>query len=230
MFKPLLIAAGSAARLVSQTGQNLVYFLNAFRDQEKIQARITELESRLLTFEESRRENERLQKLLDFRASLPAKGIAARVIGWDPSPWRKTLVLDKGKGQGIRKDMAVVVKEGLAGRILDAGPSASRALLLTDPDARVSALADQSRAQGVVSGNGTSGLNMIYLELESGAAVGEMVLTSGIGGVYPKGLAIGKITSLGRASDGLHLEAHLEPFVKFSKLEEVLCLASSPEK
>lgn len=191
---------------------------------------MAELESKLTELAEARKENERLRKLLDFRKSSQNKTLAAEVIGRDASFWRKILILNKGSNQGVRKDTAVFVPEGLVGQVLDAGPATARVLMLTDPDARVSSLADQSRAQGVVSGNGSPDLAMIYLELESGISVGETVLTSGIGGVYPKGIGVGKITGISRAADGLHLAAQVEPFVKFSKLEEVLCLVSSQEK
>ena len=126
--------------------------------------------------------------------------------------------------------MAVLVPEGLVGRVMEVGANSARVLLLTDPDSRVVALGDQSRAQGVAAGDGSSRLKMEYLELESGAAVEETVSTSGMSGIFSKGIRIGKITGLMRDASGLHLEARIEPFVRFSKLEEVLCLASSRQK
>lgn len=210
--------------------KSLSHFVQAFQSQEKTQRRIAELESELVRFKETLKENDRLKKLLEFRQTITEKTIAARVLAWDSTPWRKTLILDKGASQGIKKDMAVVVAEGLVGRVLEVGPLTARVILLMDSDARVSALTDESRAQGVIAGDGSSELKMQYLELEGSASVGETVLTSGLGGMFPKGIRIGKIINIGRDETGLHLTARVEPFVHFTKLEEVLCLASSQRK
>lgn len=227
-LKPFLVACDSAAGAFRNTRAGFVRFWGSFQSQQKLEARIAELESERLRWDETLKENERLKKMLDFRQTLSEKGIGARVIGWDLSPWRKTVILDKGAQHGLKKNMAVVVLEGLVGRLVEVGPISSRAILLLDPDARVSALADKSRAQGVVMGDGTPTLKMGYLELEGGAGVEETVLASGVGGLFPKGLRIGKITGLGKDATGLHLVAQVQPFVSFSKLEEVLCLESFP--
>ncbi len=230
VLKPALLVGQSAADLVTGTRREMIYFFRTFQNQGKLEARIAELEAEVVRFQEMAKENQRLTKLVGFRQTLSGKATAARVIGWDLGPWRKTLILDKGKKQGLKKDMTVLVPEGLVGRILEAGPTTSRVILLTDPEARVSALTEQSRAQGVVAGDGSEKLKMIYLEPDSGIAVEETVLTSGMGGLYPKGVRVGKIVLLGKDEDGLHLAATLRPFVEFSKLEEVLCLGSSQEK
>ncbi len=227
---PLLSAGRFLQSGIGNVQKNFHHFILAFQSQEKVTKRIAELESELVHFKEITKENDRLKKLLEFRQSISEKTIAARVLAWDSTPWRKTLLLDKGSNQGIKKDMAVVVAEGLVGRILEVGPLTSRVVLLLDPDARVSALTDETRSQGMAAGDGSSELKMLYLELEGSASVGETVLTSGMGGLFPKGIRIGKIISIGRDETGLHLTARVEPFVHFSKLEEVLCLASSQRK
>lgn len=230
VMKPVLQVGDGATQMMDSTKSNVSRFWKSFHDQEANETKIAELESELAKFRELSKENERLRKLIEFRDTLSGKKIAARVIGWDPSPWRKTLILDKGKNQGIHKDMAVVVAEGLVGRVVEEGPSTARVILLQDSDCRVSAMADESRAQGVVAGNGGSELTLQYLELESNVAVGETVSTSGLNGLYPKGIRIGKITSIARDPTGLHLQAKVDSFVRFSKLEEVLCLESSRQK
>lgn len=223
-LKPVLSAGQAAVRTSGNLRDSVVLFWKTFREKGTEKSRIAELESRLVRFEEVVKENERLRKLIEFASTLNQKTIAAQVIGWDTSPWRRSLLLDKGTKEGIKKDMAVVVAEGLVGRVIEAGDHSARVILLTDPDARVSAIASESRAQGVVAGDGTSRLWMIYLELDSGAAVEETVVSSGVGGTLPKGVRIGKILALKKDSDGLHLKAEIEPFVDFTKLEEVLCL------
>ncbi len=230
LLKPVFETGRSISVFFSSADTAARRFWQTFHAQEDYQGRIMKLESRLKTLEEAAKENARLRKLLDFRQTLSGRSVAARVIGWEPSSWRKTILIDKGKKDGIQSDMAVLVPEGLVGRVLETGDSTARVLLLTDPDSRVVSMADESRAQGVIAGEGSSRLKMEYLELESGTAMEETVSTSGMSGIFPKGIRIGKITGLTRDASGLHLEAHVEPFVRFSKLEEVLCLASSRQK
>ena len=230
VFKPVLMAGHSAANVVFDTRTAIVRFWKTFHAQGAQETRISQLEAELVQLKEVQKENERLRKLVNFRSTVAGKTIAARIIGWDASTWRKTFLLDKGTTDGIRNDMSVLSYEGLVGRVIEAGPSTSRVLLLTDADARVGAITDTSRATGVAGGNGSSRLSMSYLELDSGVQVGEIVLSSGMGGLFPKGLRIGKIVALSKDSTGLHLEAEVESFIRFSKLEEVLCLASSQPK
>ena len=205
-------------------------FLDAVRKQKEYLSRIQELETQLLHYHEMERENQRLKKLLNFSMPSAERSIGARVIGQDGTPWKKVLEIDKGSRQNIKRDMAVLAPEGLVGRVLETDPATSSVILLVDPDCRVSALTATSRAQGVIFGIGTEKLQMKYLALDAEIAVGEDVTTSGIGSIFPKGIQIGKIESIERDSDGLHLLALVNPAVPFSKLEEVLCLVSSPQK
>jgi rod shape-determining protein MreC len=205
-------------------------FLNAVGKQNEYRARIQALEGQLSRFREIDRENRRLKKLLNFGLPLATRTIGARVIGEDVTPWKKVILLDKGSRHNLKKDMMVVVPEGLAGRILEVEPYTAHAILLPDSDSRVSALTATSRAQGIIAGIGTDRLQMKYLALDAEVAIGEDVITSGVGSIFQKGLQIGKIESVERDSDGLHLLALVKPSVPFSKLEEVLCLVSSPQK
>jgi rod shape-determining protein MreC len=230
LTKPVFVA-GSGLRqgfyaLRYQSGN----FLDAVGKQNEYLARIQELETQLLHFQEMERENQRLRKLLNFSVPPEGRTIGARVIGQDGTPWKRVLELDKGSRQNIKKDMAVLAPEGLVGRILEVDPATSSVILLVDPDCRVSALTATSRAQGIIAGIGTDKLQMKYLALDSEIEIGEDVTTSGIGSIFPKGIQIGKIESIERDSDGLHLLALVNPAVSFSKLEEVLCLVSSPQK
>lgn len=230
LTKPLFAIGSGVRQGVYHLRYNTGVFWNAVGKQKEYVARIRELEGSLLRFQEIEKENHRLKKLLAFSQTLATKSVGARVIGEDVTPWRKVMTLDKGSRQGIKKNMPLMAPEGLVGRILEVEPFTSQAILLPDPDSRVSALSFTSRAQGVITGVGTEKLQMRYLALDAGVAVGEDVITSGISSIFPKGLQIGKVESIERDSDGLHLVALVKPSVSFSKLEEVLCLISPPQK
>ncbi len=230
MMRPFLQLGHETVRAGHEMQRQTVTFWRTFQENRYAYREIEDLRSQLLTYSELQNENTRLRELLKFRDSISEKKTAARVIGWDPSLARKMILLDKGKSQGVRKDSPVVVSDGLVGRVLQASEAASRAILLIDPEARVSAVTSDSRAQGVVAGDGSHHLHMIYLDLDSGVQVGETVLTSGVGELFPKGIRVGRILSITKSEDGLHLTAEMEPFVRFSKLEEVVCLGSSRAK
>lgn len=228
--QPVLGIASSFRQVIFNVRYHTANFFDALGKQQEYIDRIQELEGQLLRLKELDKENQRLTRLLGFSQTLSGKTIGARVIGADVTPWKKIVILDKGVRKGIRPDMVLVAPEGLVGRVLESDSFTSRAILLPDPDARVSALTATSRVQGVITGIGTEKLQMKYLALDSGVAIGEDVLTSGIGSVFPKGIQIGKIESIEKDSDGLHLLAVVKPSVPFAKLEEVLCLVSSPQK
>lgn len=230
VLKPFLQVGNVVSRTCLGTRDTVIRFWNSFQNQTYTEKQIAALKADLIYYEETRLENQRLKQLLQFKDTVSGKNIAARLLGWDLSPWRKTAILDKGALDGIRKDMTIIVPEGLVGRVIEVSPSTARVISLLDSESRVSVTAATSRAQGVISGNGTNSLEMEYLNLDSGVEVGEDVISSGTSSLFPKGIAIGKIVSLSQSNDGLHMKADVEPFVRFSKLEEVLCLESYPEK
>jgi len=102
----------------------------------------------------------------------------------------------------------------------------SRAILLTDSEARASALNQRTRDVGLIEGNGSLSLKMSYLDRQSNIQVGDMVISSGLGGIYPKGIPIGKVETVGTDKNNLSLFASVKPFASFAKLEEVLCISS----
>lgn len=225
VMKPFLATGHEFKKMITGTADGFRRFRESFRSVDENAKKVVELEARLSQLQEVSRENERLRGLLNFSSSFPQKAIAAEILGWDNSQWRHAAVLNKGIRHGLKKDMTVVVAEGLVGRIFQISEHSSRLILLSDPDSRVSAISAESREQGVISGDGSFTLKLRYLDLDSTIAVGEEVLTSVRGGLFPKGIRIGKITSIHKDRDGLHLEADVTPYVHFKKLEEVLCLA-----
>ena len=227
ILKPIVSLASGLGYTVVSLRDGFANAWKSFQDQSGLEEKIASLERQLEVAKETDRENARLRKLLEFKETQKAKAIPARVIGWDISPWRKMIILDRGQSSGIQKDMSVVVAEGLVGRVFEAGPHTARVLILLDPESRVSALGAVSRAQGVAEGNGSELLTLEYLELDSHVELGETVLTSGATALFSKGILIGKIQAIAKAADGLHLSAEIKPAVSLKELEEVLCLASS---
>ncbi len=169
-------------------------------------------------------ENERLRQLLDFKLSSPAGVVAASVIGRSSSQWYNTLQIDRGSADGVSKDMPVVTGQGLVGKVLATTSHTATVLLLLDPDCGAGAMVQRTRDFGVVLGQfGPGGLlEMRLFARDASAAVGDLVLTSGLGDIFPPDLPIGVIAAVEWKEYGLTAYASIQPLVDFDRLEEVL--------
>lgn len=173
-----------------------------------------------LTNQES--ENRRLRKLLNLKAAHEFPARVAQVIGEDAVGWHRTLFINRGADDGIRPDMPVTVAEGLVGRIVRSSGQMSQVLLLIDPNMVVDCRVERTRDRGVLTGALDGGCVLRYLSVKSQIQPGDKVITSGLDGIFPRGLAVGTAESVRKGDQGLFLEARVKPEVDFSELEEVL--------
>jgi rod shape-determining protein MreC len=173
--------------------------------------------------EEVRLSNERLRKLLDFRDETGLPAIPARIIAVDASSWFRTVVIDKGSQHGLAEGQPVVVAEGAVGRIIKCARHQSRVMLVTDASSAVAALVQRSRARAICRGDG-DGLVLEFAQQQEDIEVGDQIITSGTGGIFPKGLVLGRATAVNRGTYGLFQTVEVTPMVDFSRLEEVLVL------
>ena len=162
-----------------------------------------------------------LVRLLELRERLTLTTVAAEVIASGAAPEFRTLTIDKGTQQGLRPDTAVIAPAGVVGRIVVPSLRAAKVQLLIDRNAAAGALIERSRAQGVVVGAGDELLRLEYVSEIADVAVGDVVVTSGIDGIFPKGFTIGRIEVIDR-SGGAYRRITVRPAVDFSRLEEVL--------
>jgi rod shape-determining protein MreC len=165
-----------------------------------------------------------LQKLLELRNHLPLATTAAEIIGAAATPDFRTVTIDKGKGDGLRPDMAVISPAGVVGRVVVPSTRSAKVQLIIDRNAAAGALVERSRAQGVIVGEGEA-LRMDYVSEVADIAVGDVVVTSGIDGIYPKGFVIGRVDSVEK-SGGAYKRITVKPSVDFSALEEVLVVVT----
>lgn len=168
--------------------------------------------------------NERLKKLLDLKSSLTVASVAANVIGEESAPWFRTIVIDRGGVDGLEEGMPVVATSGIVGRIVKVAPNSARVLLLTDHASAIAATIQRSRARGVVKGKGGGACSLEFALREEDVKVGDVVITSGIGGVFPKGIAIGEVSMVRKGEYGMFQLVDIRPAVNVSRLEEVLVL------
>ena len=166
-----------------------------------------------------------LAQLLELRDSLSLRTVAAEIIGAGASPDFRTLTIDKGSRDGVRPDMAVISPAGIAGRVVIPSARSAKVQLLVDLNAAAGAIIARTRAQGVVVGAGGDRLRMDYVSDVSDVVVGDIVVSSGIDGIYPKGFVIGRVESIER-SGGAYRRIMVHPAVDFSSLEEVLVVVT----
>lgn len=173
-------------------------------------------------------ENERLRTILDFKKQLPYASLVAEVIGLDYANNRRVIFLDRGSNDKVAEQMVCLNSDGLIGKVIDTGKHISKAICLNDPNSRVPARIDNSGEQGLVYGTIKGDyLEMRYLSKKTKAKLGDRIITSGLGSIYPKGILIGKISEI--KVDGFYKTAMVIPAVDFYRMEEVLLIRKVEE-
>jgi rod shape-determining protein MreC len=166
--------------------------------------------------------NNRLRSLLNFQKTITDKVIAAEVIAKDSSPWFNTVMIDKGKDDGVKKGAAVVIPEGIVGQVAEVSTNYSKVLLIIDHNSAVDALVQRTRARGIIKGSSSDRCLFKYVLRKKGVAVGDTVVSSGLDGIFLKGLPVGHVSGVIKPSSGIFQEVSVTPYVDFEKLEEVL--------
>ena len=198
--------------------------------QEENNALKHELQTLQVTLQQERAEAQRtdnLRQLLELRERAQLDTVAAEVIAGAASPDFRTVTIDKGSSDQLATDMAVISPAGVVGRVILPSRRASKVQLLIDRNAAAGALIERTRVQGVVVGIGDGLLRMQYVPGTADVKTGDLVVTSGIDGIYPKGFVIGTIDHADRGAGAYH-EIVIRPAVDFSRLEEVLIVRTPP--
>jgi rod shape-determining protein MreC len=200
------------------------------RENERLNQDLARLQNEKIQLQEAVHASERLQELLDLKKGSAYQGLAAAVIGRDPSNWYRTLMINKGSRDGVAVEMGVITPAGVVGRVIKAEPAVSQVLLITDRNSAVAALIQRTRDEGLVEGTEKGLARIKYLSLLADVKEGDLVLTSGLTGSFPKGLPIGTLGLVTKKELDLFQQAELTPNVDFSKIEEVLVVTSLDER
>ncbi len=206
------------------TWNHYFFLVSTEEENDRLKQKMGYLIQKNNEYREAVLSNIRLQSLFDFRQSIPYESIAAEVISVGPSLWYRTLVIDKGKTSGVKAGQPVITPEGIVGQVIDTADSYSKILLIIDQDSAVDAIVQKNRARGIVKGASSDQCIFKYVMRRHDIEVGDSVISSGLDGVFPKGLPVGFISNINRKNSGLFQEIKLTPHVDFRKLEEVLIL------
>ncbi|HSB88113.1 MAG TPA: rod shape-determining protein MreC [Ilumatobacteraceae bacterium] len=222
-FSRVQLGAATIVDGVRNTWGSYVGLRGVRAENETLRARLAELEVRLQEQRALAARSAQLQRLLDLKSSAPPPTIAAEVIGGNPNPGMRTITIDRGSADGVRANMAVLAARGIVGRVIgEPAAHAARVQLIIDRDAAAGAIVERSRAGGMIAGVEVDPpLEMAFVSNLSDVKPGDVVATSGVDGIYPKGYAIGHVENVERGA-GLYLTITVRPAVDFSSLEEVL--------
>ena len=226
---------------VSWVGGQLAYVtgnvwdIATVHEQNKmLRNEVEQLRVQNLQASEAMAENERLRTLLGYRQmATQFDMVAARVIGRESATWSRMIVINRGRQDGVDVDMAVVTQSGLVGHVVEAGWNSSKVQLILDPRSSVGTLVQraESRVAGIVQGDldNPTMPQMVNIPKNADVVEGDVIVTSGFGGLYPKGLVVGLISSLQNDEGGLLKIGIMEPAVDFQKLEDVMVITASRE-
>ncbi len=221
-LSPLLQPVSRAGGFLEDIWDGYIQLVDVRRENMSLREDIRALNLRVLEGNEALLSNQRLERLLDMKASVKAPTVTATVIGEDVTSWFRTLVINRGSSSGIREGMAVVAADGVVGQTVKVTASTARVLLLTDHASGIAATIQRSRARGVVKGKGEMLCTLEFTTREEDVKVGDTVMTSGIGGVFLKGVPIGEVTMVKRGEYGIFQTVSIRPVVNIAHLEEVL--------
>jgi rod shape-determining protein MreC len=226
LFVPLFGAIGSTQKTAEKASDAVVPRGDLLDQLNQLQKEKQQLQLRNMQLETLAQENARLREQLRLPKHLPWKTVLARVVAVDPANWWRTVRIDRGSRDGVVTNAPVFTLDGLVGRVSEVGFTHSRVVLVGDPDCRVSVLIEETREHGVIAPTTSTPLDptiveLGYLSRHSKLAPGQRVVTSGIGGIFPKGILVGQVVDFRSIGYGLYNEARVKLQINMNTLEEV---------
>ena len=222
-FSPLQRGGESVINGIRSAWSGYVDLRGVRRENRELRQKVDRLEQSLWMEREVVASYDRISRVLELSERLPFESMVAEVIGIDASSWFRTVTVNRGLGDGVELNAPVIGPGGVVGRIIAVGNKVSQVQLLSDRDSSVGALLVRSRARGIISGIGRTDLQMKYVSNLEDVAVGDLVVTSGIDGIYPKGIAIGRVAAVFNGPR-LFKSISVEPAARLDRLEEVFIL------
>jgi rod shape-determining protein MreC len=230
VIAPFQKASSKSIHFLRDIWYHYFYLIHVANENESLKKALDKALEKNIRYKEIQLANSRLRSLLNFEKTMTDPVIPAEVIGKDPSPWFKTILIDKGKEDGLARGMAVVVPKGIAGQVTEVSSHYSKVLLIIDPNSAVDALIQSDRARGIIKGDAAGQCLFKYVLRKHDIAVGDIVVSSGLDGIFPKGLAVGKVSGVFKPKAGIFQEVTVTPYVDFEKLEEVLVVLNPKKK
>jgi rod shape-determining protein MreC len=230
IFKPVI----TAQTWLSSRFQAIQNYIEAPQDIARLRTRNAELEAEvsrlqieIVELKQQITETRILEALVDFaRVNPENQYLAAQVIGRDPSPFLQYVIINRGSDDGLRRGMPVVTQQGLVGRIAAVTAGAARVQLITDAASNVNVHIEPANAQAVLQGSVTGDLSLDMIPQSASINIGDLILTSGLGGNFPANILVGQVSSIRSRDNDLFQQSAVQPGVDFSNLEIVLVITN----
>ncbi|MCZ6784215.1 MAG: rod shape-determining protein MreC [Proteobacteria bacterium] len=221
---PIQKAVAAPADGARRVWRDYLALLDVRDDNSRLKSRVAELEEENLQYREALVTSGHLQRIAEMRDEFETPMLASEVVGLDVSPWFRSVLVDRGSGHGVQAGNPVITSEGVVGLVTATSGGAARTMLLLDRQSAVDGIVQRSRARGIVRGRGTADLEFEFVVRGGDVVVGDVVITSGLAGVYPKGLRIGEVEAVPDPGGRLIQTALLRPAVDFGRLEQVFLM------
>jgi len=219
---PLQSVATRVFSGIADLKNEYIALLDVRAENKQLQAQIDKYLTELGEYREGYSTYRHLQELLALKDKLTFKPIAARVVGKEPAYWYQTLVVDRGKKDDILEGMIALSPGGVVGQVMHTSDNYSKILLANAPSSAIDAMVQKNRTRGILKGAGEKGFVLQYVLKTADVEVGDFIVTAGIGGVFPAGIPLGKISKIEKKQRGMFQEIEVEPSIDFQKLEYVL--------
>ena len=198
------------------------YLVGVEQQNHELKRQLEEYKQREVRYHEAQEALTRLEGLLDLKRQVALPVIGARVIAYDPSLWSRCAIIDQGRAEGVKDALPVLAPQGIVGRVVEVYPEYSKVMLIVDRKSGADAMVQRTRIRGVLRGKGGNRCSLEFVPKNADVQVGDLVLASGLVGLYPKGLVFGKVTKADKKKPGVFQDIEVTPNVDLSTLEEVL--------
>ncbi len=227
-LRPFQVSISRLSEGGSDIVQNYLDLIHAREENVRLRAELAKVKGDRARLAELEIENRHLSELLELKDALGVDAVAANVIGSDANGLARTLVLGEGASEGLRPGMAVLSIQGVVGKIIATSEHASRVLLIDDHNSALDAFDQRSRARGIIAGMVDDGITMKYVDRSQDIRNGDVIVTSGLDGIFPRGLLVGTVEGVSRGGPGMFLGVTVAPAVDFRSLEQVMVVRQMP--
>lgn len=222
VFKPVDQFVTFVQKRTAGIFNSYVWLVGVSQENRVLTEEVRLLRTEIMSLREKELENRRLKKILDLKSKLDFPTLVAQIIGEDASGLFRTVLVNKGSDDGVLRDMPVTVPEGIVGKINRSSTVMAQVIMITDPSVSVDCRVERSRERGLLSGSYSYSCLLQYLSKEAQIKQGDLVVTSGLDGIFPRGLAVGTVESVRLSEHGLFLEATVTPTARLTEIEEVV--------
>lgn len=227
---PVQNVLDACVKSVSDPWYRYLFLVGIEEENRNLKKKIDDMKSQLISYQEGYFEAQRLRSLFALKDDNDFDFVTARVIGRAQVALSQTIMINKGSADGLNAGQPVLAAPGLVGRIIDASWHSAKVLPLIDSNSNVDAIVQRNRIQGIIRGAGSRGCVLKYVSKTQDVREGDVIVSSGMGGVFPKGLMIGQVTHVDRQEAGLFLRINVTPAIDFSKVEEVSVVTSDEDE